>query len=118
MFCTAASGEPEPHAAADCYRPTRPNGKRVPGWDDVNITRLASDMGISYRFLLGVLTGQRNSTLSLLQRAAQFLDMPVTQLIERMDRAARLKAIEAEQAPDKAERRRQRNEQRALKQPH
>lgn len=95
------------------YEPTRPNGKRVPGWEDVNITLLASDMGVSFRYLLAVLCGQRNCTLSLLQQAAHHLGVELSVLVERIEKAYRLKLIAAASSPDKAERRRVRSERRA-----
>lgn len=96
------------------YYPRRPNGKRVPGWEDCNITLLADDMGVSYRYLLGVLTGRRNSTLAVLQAAANCLRITLPRLIERMEIACRAKTLEIAFAPDKAERRRARSERRAL----
>lgn len=99
---------------ADRYLPRRPNGKRVPGWEDVNITLLASDMEVSYRFLLGVLTGHRNTTILMLQNAASCLEISLAQLIERMERSCGLKILEVATAPGKEERRRQRSERRAI----
>lgn len=96
------------------YIPTRPNGKRVPGWEDVNITLLASDMGVSFRYLLAVLCGQRNCTLALLQRAARFLGVELTTLIDRMERAYKLRLVAHANTPDKGEQRRIRSERRAL----
>jgi len=97
------------------YQPNRPNGKRVSGWENLNITALAYDMGVSYRFLLGVLTGQRNSTLAMLQHAARCLRVTLPSLVEQMEYACRLKLLEAATAPSKAERRRLRSEQRAIR---
>ena len=96
------------------YAPTRPNGKRVPGWEDTNVTALAQDMGVSYRYLLGVLVGSRNTTLSLLQNAAGHLGMPVSALVERLEQAQRAKLLEAASSPGKVERRRERSERRAI----
>lgn len=96
------------------YRPTRPNGKRIPGWEDVNVTLLANDLKISFRYLLAVLCGQRNCTLALLQQTAQALGLPLPELITRMERAYQLRLQAAANPPDKAERRRQRSERRAL----
>lgn len=106
---------PEVAQVAWRYAPRRPNGKRVAGWEDCNITLLADDMRVSYRYLLGVLTGQRNSTLVVLQNAANYLQMPLPRLIERMERACRLKAMEIALAPDKMERRRLRSVRRAIR---
>src|ERR1700741_3804236 len=77
------------------YAPTRPNGKRVPGWEDINVTLLASDMGVSFRYLLAVLCGQRNCTLALLQRTSIALGIELTDLITRMERAYKLRLEEA-----------------------
>lgn len=96
------------------YAPTRPNGKRVPGWEDTNVTLLASDLGISFRYLLAVLSGQRNCTLALLQQAAQALALPLPDLITRMERAYHLRQIAVANPPDRVEQRRQRSERRAL----
>lgn len=97
------------------YAPQRPQGKRVPGWSDVNVVLLASDAGVSYRFLLAVLCGRRNSTASLLQRVANCLGIPAPQLLDRVELAKRLKILEAAQSPDKATRRRARSKLRAIR---
>jgi transcriptional regulator with XRE-family HTH domain len=97
------------------YRPSSNRGKRVPGWEDTNITTLALDMGVSYRYLLGVLTGQRNTTLAMLQSAANCLGIGLPALVARMEQACRLKLLEAANSPGKAERRRIRNERRAIR---
>lgn len=99
--------------AAKSYAPTRPNGKRVPGWEDVNITSLAADMGVSFRYLLGVLSGQRNCTLALLQRAALMLGMELPILVARMEKAHQMRITAAASTPDKVERRWVRNDRRA-----
>lgn len=96
------------------YTPTRPNGKRVPGWEDVNITLLACDMGVSFRYLLAVLCGQRNCTLSLLQKTAHALGIRVSVLVDRIEAAYKLKLIETANMPDKATVRRIRSERRAI----
>ncbi len=103
-----------PLAAQGRYAPTRPNGKRVPGWEDVNITLLASDLGISFRYLLAVLCGQRNCTLALLQQASQALGITLPDLIVRMERAYNLRALAAANPRDQGEVRRQRSERRAI----
>lgn len=96
-----------------CYVQTHLRGRRVPGWEDVNITRLAADIGVSFRYLLAVLGGQRNCTLALLQATAQALGIPLTELILRMEKAYELRVAAAEAAPGKAEKRRLRSERRA-----
>jgi transcriptional regulator with XRE-family HTH domain len=86
----------------------------VPGWESVNVTLLAHDLSISFRYLLAVLTGQRNCTLSLLQQVARALGITLTELINRMEAAyyARAQAQASKVSPE--ERRRVRNEHRAL----
>lgn len=107
-----------PSTSTDKYKPTRRNGKRVPGWEDCNITLLAHDLGISFRYLLAVLCGQRNCTLALLQQTAQALGLPLPEVITRMERAYHLRLEAAVSPPDRleqqAERRRLRSERRAL----
>lgn len=103
-----------PLSAPGRYAPTRANGKRIPGWEDVNVTLLAQDLHISFRYLLAVLCGQRNCTLALLQQTAQALGLPLPELITRMERAYHLRIQAAANPPDPAERRRQRSERRAL----
>ncbi len=103
-----------PLAAPGRYAPTRPNGKRVPGWEDINVTLLASDLGISFRYLLGVLCGQRNCTLALLQQTAQALGSPLPDLLIRMERAYNLRQLAAAHPRDKGEVRRQRSVRRAI----
>lgn len=98
------------------YAFTRPNGRRVPGWEDTNVTKLAGDIGISLRYLLGVLCGQRNCTLALLQSVARALGITLSELTTRMERAYYLRATATELAPDKAAQRRVRSERRALTQ--
>ncbi len=71
-------------------------------------------MGVSFRYLLAVLCGQRNCTLALLQQAAQALGLELTALIDRMERAYKLRLLAAANPPDVEERRRQRSERRAL----
>ena len=93
------------------YSQTRLRGRRVPGWEDINVTRLAQDVGVSFRYLLAVLGGQRNCTLALLQATALALGISLPDLLTRMERAYKLRA--AQQAPDKAEQRRLRSEKRA-----
>lgn len=68
------------------------NGKRVLGWADTNITLLASDLGVSYTYLLGILKGERNCTLGLLRKAAIALGLPVQELITRIERSYELNA--------------------------
>ena len=96
------------------YAPTRPNGKRVQGWEDVNITALAADIHVSFRYLLAVLCGQRNCTLALLQATAQALGITLTALIERMEAAYRLRCLAAANPPDPGEKRRLRSQRRAM----
>jgi hypothetical protein len=103
-----------PAAPNTSYAPTRPNGKRVPGWEDVNITALAADIRVSFRYLLAVLCGQRNCTLALLQQTAQALGISLVELIERMETAYRLRCLASAHPPDKGERRRLRSEARAM----
>ena len=73
------------------FTPTRTNGKRVPGWEDTNVTVLADEIGVSFRYLLGVLQGQRNCTLALLQRTAQVLGISLIDLITRIESAYHLR---------------------------
>lgn len=101
-------------APTDRYLPSRPNGKRVPGWEDVNVTLLAADMGCSFRYLLAVLWGQRNCTLSLLQRVAKTLGIELTEVVTRMEKAHRLRMEAAAHPPDKSEKRRERSVRRAI----
>ncbi len=105
-----------PLTPTDRYVPNRPNGKRVPGWEDVNVSRLATDTGISFRYLLAVLCGQRNCTLALLQTISQSLGITLTDLITRMERAYKLRLEAAANPIDKSERRRERSERRAIQQ--
>ena len=98
------------------YAFTRPNGRRVPGWEDTNVTQLAGDIGVSLRYLLGVLCGQRNCTLALLQRVARALGITPSELLMRMEHAFKLRSTALELAPDKAAQRRVRSERRALQQ--
>ncbi len=100
--------------AAGQYAPTRPNGHRVPGWEDTNITALAADVGVSFRYLLAVLCGQRNCTLALLQHTARALGITLTELITRMEKAYQLRCQAIDAKPDKSEVRRMRSERRAL----
>jgi transcriptional regulator with XRE-family HTH domain len=94
------------------YAPTRPQGKRVFGWEDVNITLLASDLGVSFRHLLAVLRGQRNCTLSLLQKVAQALNITLTELIQKMENSYRLNADAPAAQLTPAQRREQRRQRR------
>jgi transcriptional regulator with XRE-family HTH domain len=71
------------------YAFVRPNGRRVPGWEDTNITQLAGDIGVSLRYLLGVMCGQRNCTLALLQQVARALGITLSELTNRMECAYR-----------------------------
>lgn len=99
------------------YVPARPQGKRILGWEDVNVSLLAADVGVSFRHLLGALRGERNCTLSLLQRTAQLLGIDVADLIRRMERSYRLNQQAAAARPsatERRERRRQRAGQAAL----
>jgi hypothetical protein len=56
-------------------------------------------MGVSFRYLLAVLCGQRNCTLALLQQAAATLGIELTALITRMERAYKLRLAAAAAAP-------------------
>jgi transcriptional regulator with XRE-family HTH domain len=67
--------------------PVLPHGVKAPGWEDTNITRLAEDLGISFRYLLAVLKGQKNCSLSLLQSVANALGVELETLITRIRRA-------------------------------
>lgn len=73
-------------------------------------------MGVSFRFLLAVLCGQRNCTLSLLQRTAHALGIRAAVLIDKIEAAYKLKLIATANQPDKAEVRRIRSERRAISQ--
>lgn len=103
-----------PESARFAKYPPRINGKKIPGWTDVNISLLARDMGVSYRYLLAVLCGQRNCTLALLQKTAQALGIELTTLIDRMERAYNLRCLEAEKVIPKTERRKARATRRAV----
>lgn len=105
-----------PLAAPGRFTPNRRNGKRVPGWEDVSIKHLAIDTGISFRYLLAVLCGQRNCTLALLQTISQALGITLPELITRMERAYELRMAAALNPIDKNERRRERSERRAIQQ--
>jgi transcriptional regulator with XRE-family HTH domain len=84
----------------------------VYGWEDINITLLASDLGISFRHLLAVLRGQRNCTLALLQKVAQALGITLTELIQRMENSYRLNADAPAAQLTPAQRREQRRQRR------
>lgn len=103
-----------PTAPEGRYIPTRPNGKRVLGWEDTNITLLAGDIQVSFRYLLAVLTGQRNCTLALLQQVAAALGITLTALITRMESAYELRCKATATRVDITERRRRRSGQRAM----
>lgn len=94
------------------FAPTRTNGKRTPGWEDLNVTLLADEIGVSFRYLLGVLQGQRNCTLALLQRVAQALGISLNDLINRMEHAYHLRATAVPR--NKNEIRRNQTKRRAL----
>jgi hypothetical protein len=63
----------------------------VLGWEDTNVTQLAFDVDISFRYLLGVLTGQRNCTLALLAHVAHALGQDLATLVTRIQTAHRLR---------------------------
>ena len=94
------------------FLPKRAAGKRVPGWEDVNVTRLASEIGVSFRYLLAVLCGQRNCTLALLQRTAQALGISLVALIDRMEHAYYLRLAVVPKS--KSELRRKQSERRSI----
>jgi len=76
------------------------------------VTLLAGEVGVSFRYLLGVLQGQRNCTLALLQRTAQALGVSLVELITRIERAYHLRAAAVPKS--KSEIRRHQSERRAL----
>jgi transcriptional regulator with XRE-family HTH domain len=80
----------------------------------VNFTALARDVGVSFRYLLAVLTGQRNCTLNLLQRTAHALGITLIELLTRMEKAYHLRLEAAENKLDKTELRQLRSKRRAL----
>lgn len=63
-------------------------GRSIPGWEDVDVKRLAAGIGVHYRFLLYVLSGKRNCTLALLLRIARHLGIPPGDLVARIESAA------------------------------
>ena len=67
------------------YFPTTSAGRRTEGWEDINVTHLAADAGVSLRYLLGVLKGQRNCTFRLLQELARLLRWPTAVLVDRIE---------------------------------
>lgn len=76
------------------------------------MTLLADEIGVSFRYLLGVLQGQRNCTLALLQRTAQALGISLIDLITRMEHAYYLRAAAVPR--NKSEIRRNQTKRRAL----
>jgi transcriptional regulator with XRE-family HTH domain len=114
-------------APAEAWRdhPPKPNqryqtrlGRRVLGWEDTNISLLATDVGVSFHYLLAVLRGERNCTLALLQRTALALGIELTELITRMEKSYRLNLEAAAKGPSAKDelkkQQRQRREQRRV----
>lgn len=69
------------------YGHRRPQGPCAPGWEDIDIKRLAAGARLGYRNLLEVLTGERNCSLRYLLHVAHTLGIPPADLIARIERA-------------------------------
>lgn len=61
--------------------------RSTPGWEDVDLKRLAAGTGVHYRFLLNVLSGKRNCTLAFLLRVARHLSISPGNLVNRIEEA-------------------------------
>ncbi len=62
-------------------------GPRVPGWEDTEVKLLAKASGVQYGFLLNVLRGKRNCTLSFLVKIARYLGTSPGNLVNRIEQA-------------------------------
>lgn len=62
-------------------------GARLPGWEEVNVHKLAKDVGVTEQHLRSALTGRKNCTISLLQKTANALNLTLPILIERIEKA-------------------------------
>lgn len=69
------------------YGHRRPQGPCSPGWEEIDIKRLAAGARVGYRNLLLVLTGQRNCTLGFLLHVARALGIPPGDLVTRIEHA-------------------------------
>jgi len=74
---------PHPHRI-ERYRPPV-WGRKSEDWGDVNVALLAEDIGVSYRYVLAVLKGQRNCTFGLLKKIARALGVETGHLVHRIE---------------------------------
>lgn len=67
-------------------------GCRLPGWEDLNATRLAAEIGIGAQHIREVLTGRCGIGLGLLRAIAKHLNVTLDALIGRIEVARKLDA--------------------------
>ena len=77
---------PEITIRAD-YVQLQDKGKRVPGWEELNCTKLARALGCCAQIVREKLTGRRNITLGELGTVARKLGLGVGELVDRIERA-------------------------------
>ena len=65
-------------------------GARLPGWEDLNCTVLAADVGIGTQHARQVLTGRSRAAIWVYQRVARCLCITVDELLKKVDRSREL----------------------------
>lgn len=89
---------PQPIRMPKHYRQRRVQGKRLPGWDDLNTRKLAEDLGMDVQHVRETLTGRRNATTIVLKRIAKQLAITTAQLMQRIEYADTLDDRESKRA--------------------
>lgn len=59
-------------------------GARLPGWEDVNCAKLATQLGKSDKHLRGVLAGRFGTTLKLIEEIAGALGISAAHVVEKI----------------------------------
>jgi hypothetical protein len=72
------------------YQHEQIRGARLPGWEDLNVTALALDLGICAQHARQVLTKRAAGKMWLYESIARHLCISVDELLRRINRARKL----------------------------
>ena len=72
----------------DYFRRQGNRGHKIKGWEDVNFLHVSQVMDVSHDHLRRAVRGKDGVSYRLLKQLARTLEMPILEVIERMETAS------------------------------
>lgn len=69
------------------YRQKTTRGNRVPGWEDLDIGKLARKLKLTSKWACDVLSGRRAGSMTVLESIARELKSRASEVVARIERA-------------------------------